>query len=93
MGEENTVFVEVEEDAKAKHPVLWFFNEHLDSILSLAGGVCILTAAILGLNEGNSYIYASSTDGDIYKMKAKKVKNVKEVKAVKHTAVVDSVVD
>lgn len=55
-------------------------------IIEFLGGLCILTAAILNVNEGNSYVNVVTTDNTVYKVRAKKMKSVKVAEEVKHTS-------
>ena len=70
-----------------------WIEQNSGAILVFLGGVGTFGAACLNKHEGNSWVYTTTTDGDVYKVRAKKQKTVATTKAVKHAGVVDKVVD
>ena len=52
-------------------------KEHSGEIITVFGGVCTVAGAVISLctkkYEENDYVYTTSADGDVYRLKAKRM--------------------
>ena len=69
--------IEVQESETKRSKVKAWLHEHSGQLITIFGGVCTVAGAVINLctkkYEENEYVYTTSQNGDVYRLKAKKM--------------------